>query len=68
MVVSLSPAACYQLFKYGGPETGPISSIISMFSGHEPKVQVNGLPIQANIMFPIYQGMSKAEFFTIGRS
>ena len=48
MVVGLSPAASYQLFKYGGPETGPPKeqagqsqfSIRGLFSGHEAKVQV----------------------------
>ena len=69
MVMSSSPAACYKLFKYGGPETGPIPSIRGLFSEHEAKVQVNGLLIshpnkQTNIRCPIFQGMPKAEFFT----
>jgi hypothetical protein len=27
MVLGLSPAACYQLFKYGGPEIGPKNTL-----------------------------------------
>ena len=69
-----SPAACYQLFKYGSPETGHIPSIPNkkiVLWKHGAKVQVNELLIshlnkQTNIRCPIFQGMSEAEFFTNG--
>ena len=73
MVMSSSPAACYQLFKYGSLETGPIPSIRRLFSEHEAKIQVcNGLLIshpnkETNISFPLYQGMPETEFSTIGQ-